>query len=65
MLAALVIWIFHRFGHWYLSTSCLHGDCEHCQGPTAYAGGVKEPATCKYCPARCRHRCHRPTARHA
>ncbi len=59
MLASVVTWVFRRFGHWYLSTSCLHDACEHCQSTASVHGGTKEPGQCKYCPARCRHRCHR------
>lgn len=47
-------------GHTYLSTSCLHDVHDHCRGTVSVTGGPKEPATCKYCPARCVCGCHRP-----
>lgn len=37
--------------HLYLSTACLHGAHEHCR--STVDGGVKVPATCKFCDAVC------------
>ncbi len=34
--------------HFYLSTACLHERSESCR------------QRCKFCPALCRHDCHRP-----
>lgn len=42
----MIAWLLGRLGH-YVSTYCLHGNCEACR------------LTCKTCAARCRHRCHR------
>jgi hypothetical protein len=54
--------------HVYLSTACLHGMHGYCQAPTVTRDGgwetvgpsystlrdaAKEPARCKFCPARC------------
>lgn len=36
----------HAPGHRYLSTACLHGQCDTCR------------QTCKYCDAACTHNCH-------
>lgn len=58
----------HRFAqwlglpHWYLSTGCLHGDHNYCAARSGKVG-AKEPQRCKFCTARCRCRCHRPTGR--
>lgn len=51
-------------GHWrnphpptvhdYISTSCLHGEHEHCRSAVNAAGGEKTPGTCKFCTAVCR-----------
>ena len=43
--------------HIYLSTSCLHGDCEYCQSNTGLCGN-KTPASCKFCGSLCVHDCH-------
>lgn len=40
--------------HDYISTSCLHGDHEHCRSAVNAAGGEKTPGTCKHCKAVCR-----------
>lgn len=61
-----VAWRLLRHGpHWYLSTSCLHArepgreDLHgYCQSNTGL-GGAKRPASCKFCRAPCRCRCHR------
>lgn len=51
--------------HWYLSTSCLHGDCAYCQTEARrYDGTHKTAATCKTCRAPCQHRCHRTRPTH-
>lgn len=39
--------------HWYVSTACLHGKHEHCRSVRAVDGTVKDPGTCKFCPAVC------------
>jgi hypothetical protein len=39
--------------HLYLSTSCLHGDHEHCRSFVNVEGGAKTPGTCKFCAAVC------------
>ncbi len=44
--------------HWYLSTSCLHGKHDHCQSTVNIQGGMKSPATCKWCPSSCVCSCH-------
>lgn len=54
--------------HGYLSTGCLHGDAvilpdgrtghQYCQSETGHTGS-KIPATCKFCAAPCRCRCHK------
>lgn len=46
--------------HHYLSTGCLHGEHDYCQGKTGMAG-AKMPAKCKFCDARCECGCHRET----
>ncbi len=46
--------------HFYLSTGCFHGVHEHCRSTRSVAGEYKEPATCKFCPARCICPCHFP-----
>lgn len=43
--------------HVYVSTACLHGNCEHCQS-TVGPDGPKAPGRCKWCAATCR--CDRP-----
>lgn len=40
--------------HFYLSTSCLHGDHEHCRSAVNVDGDPKRPGTCKHCGAVCR-----------
>jgi hypothetical protein len=58
-LATALTRLAHKLGvHHYLSTGCLHGEHVYCQGKTGQAG-VKVPAKCKFCEARCRCRCHR------
>lgn len=47
--------------HAYLSTGCLHGRHDYCQAKQGRVG-PKVPATCKFCKAPCRCRCHRATA---
>ncbi len=61
MLAAWVVSAWHRFfGHrLYYSTSCRHGQHEHCRSATALAGNAKKPGTCKWCPSRCICPCHK------
>lgn len=49
--------------HHYLSTGCLHGEHAYCQGKTGQAG-VKVPAKCKFCDARCTCDCHQEEAQH-
>lgn len=44
-------------GHIYLSTGCLHGRHDYCQAMSGNAG-LKRPATCKFCNARCICHCH-------
>jgi hypothetical protein len=39
--------------HIYMSTSCLHGDHEHCKAMTG-VNGAKRPGRCKFCDAVCR-----------
>ena len=57
------MWV-HQFArwlglpHWYLSTGCLHGEHTYCQADSGL-GGAKRPASCKWCRAGCRCRCHR------
>jgi len=58
--------------HWYLSTSCLHGEDkdgndlhQHCQGGTNHAGGAKVPGGCKFCDAQCVCECHQRTEQEA
>ncbi|MEV8477877.1 hypothetical protein [Streptomyces sp. NPDC051173] len=59
---ALAVTLF-RAAHWiagrhvYLSTGCLHGDHEYCNGNTG-ANGTKVPASCKFCAAPCQCACH-------
>jgi hypothetical protein len=44
----------HRlFGHWYLSTHCLHGQHDVC-GAMQHQRGDTLDAHCKNCPAPCR-----------
>lgn len=45
--------------HHYLSTGCLHGGQghTHCAAMVG-VNGAKRPATCKWCLAPCRCRCH-------
>lgn len=43
--------------HVYLSTACLHGRHDYCQGREGQAG-PKEPAVCKFCSSRCVCECH-------
>lgn len=43
--------------HWYLATSCLHGEHEYCQRETGVLG-TKTPAVCKFCRAPCVCDCH-------
>jgi hypothetical protein len=43
--------------HVYLSTGCLHGDCDYCQNKDGRAG-PKEPGQCKHCGAHCICSCH-------
>jgi hypothetical protein len=43
--------------HDYLSTGCLHGRHGYCSARSGHVG-PKEPATCKFCPAKCRCTCH-------
>lgn len=51
----------HRHGtHHYLSTGCLHGHHDYCQGKTGRVG-AKVPASCKFCKAECQCRCHQET----
>jgi len=52
----LLMWF--GFGHRYLSTGCLHGDHDYCAARSGKAG-VKAPARCKFCNAKCRCRCHK------
>lgn len=40
--------------HEYMSTSCLHGEHEHCRSSVSATGGAKTPGTCKHCTAVCR-----------
>ena len=41
----------------YLSTACFHGEHGYCK--TKYGmNGLKKPATCKFCEARCQCECH-------
>jgi len=62
-----VIWLrqllLRLSGHWYYSTSCLHGHHKHCQATVAIDGTVKEPGQCKWCDQMCICRCHRPRRR--
>lgn len=53
-------WLLYRLlrKHWYLSTSCLHGEHDYCQNKQGQAG-PKKPGECKFCAARCRCRCHK------
>lgn len=39
--------------HIYMSTSCLHGDHEHCKAMVG-VNGDKRPGRCKFCDAVCR-----------
>lgn len=63
--------------HYYLSTACLHGHHSYCVAPTVIRDGdwevvgpsyssnrdePKNPAQCKFCPARCICRCHHEDA---
>jgi hypothetical protein len=50
--------------HVYLSTACLHAQVDgrpelhdYCEGMTG-VNGVKRPAQCKWCEARCTCDCH-------
>lgn len=43
--------------HDYLSTACLHGRHDYCSARSGQVG-PKTPATCKFCPAKCRCTCH-------
>lgn len=43
--------------HVYLSTACLHERHDHCNAMVGYEG-VKRPAQCKWCEARCICVCH-------
>lgn len=43
--------------HHYLSTGCLHGRHDYCQGKTGLTG-PKRRAECKFCQAACRCTCH-------
>lgn len=45
--------------HRYLSTSCLHGGHDHCEGEMNQKGETKVPKTCKYCTSRCVCPCHK------
>jgi hypothetical protein len=45
--------------HHYLSTGCLHGRHDYCQG-TEGAAGPKVPNSCKFCRAPCICPCHHP-----
>lgn len=49
----------HDGAHEYLSTGCLHDDCEHCRSTVAADGHTKTPGTCKFCTAVCVCPCHR------
>ena len=48
--------------HVYLSTGCLHGRHDYCQGTTGLAG-KKRPGECKFCGAKCVCECHAPAER--
>lgn len=41
-----------------MSTACLHGEHSYCNSMTGYQG-VKRPAQCKFCDARCICDCHK------
>lgn len=60
-VAGVLLRVAHRVAshHIYLSTGCLHGDHDYCNGRTG-AAGRKTPARCKFCDAPCQCRtCHR------
>jgi len=58
-LAVALTRLAHRLGaHWYMSTSCLHGEHAYCQAKTGRVG-AKAPGKCKFCDARCGCFCHR------
>lgn len=44
--------------HVYLSTACWHGRHQHCDAMLG-TQGLKRPAQCKFCEARCICSCHR------
>lgn len=44
-------------GHDYLSTACFHGKHDYCNSMVGYQG-IKRPAQCKFCDARCICTCH-------
>ena len=47
-----------RYPHIYLSTGCLHGRHDYCQGKTTGDGTAKAPGRCKFCTAKCICVCH-------
>lgn len=64
--------------HVYLSTACLHGQCDYCVAPvvsregtwkvagpsySAELGAAKNPARCKFCSAPCRCGCHQASGK--
>lgn len=44
--------------HVYLSTACLHGEHEYCQGAVTREGEEKIPGKCKFCDSKCCCVCH-------
>lgn len=62
-------WLWLGLPHWYVSTACLHGKVgqfdghAYCQSNTG-SNGQKVPASCKFCEAPCRCRCHRQVQVH-
>lgn len=44
--------------HAYVSTACLHGQCDYCAASARPDGVPKEPARCKFCEAPCLCPCH-------
>jgi hypothetical protein len=56
VIGRLAVWLTRlacRLGtHYYLSTSCLHGEHDYCQSHTGLSG-AKTPSVCKFCGAIC------------